>query len=139
LDEDYSANRDLVLSALRGIASVFELQTPTPKNDFCRMFIREGIVEPLGTALLHILKDESAGIEAFRIQIAGIVLMFCQTAQADSRMRDALGTRSFIKRKLKASAMWSLPELICILPLPRTPSSVRYFDVVVFDDCSEGD
>jgi hypothetical protein len=103
LDEDYSANRDLVLSALRGVASVFELQTPTPKNDFCRMFIREGIVEPLGTVLLHILKDETDDIEGFKVQIVGIVLMFCQTAQADSRMRDALGTRSFIKRESRPS------------------------------------
>ena len=99
LDEDYSANRELVLSALEGVSSVFELQTPTPKNDFCRMFIREGIVEPLGTALLHILKDTSHRVGACKPKIAGIVLMFCQTAQADSRMRDALGTRSFVKRK----------------------------------------
>jgi hypothetical protein len=99
LDEDYSANRELVLSALEGVSSVFELQTPTPKNDFCRMFIREGIVEPLGTALLHILKDTSDQVESCKSTIVGIVLMFCQTAQADSRMRDALGTRSFVKRK----------------------------------------
>jgi hypothetical protein len=100
LDEDYSTNRDLVLSAMEGLSSVFELQTPTPKNDFCRMFIREGIVEPLGTALLHILKDSSDNVDSYKAKILGIVLMFCQTAQGDSRMRDALGTRSFVKRKL---------------------------------------
>jgi hypothetical protein len=63
------------------------------------MFIREGIVEPLGTALLHILKDDIEEMDQSKTQIVGIVLMFCQTAQADSRMREALGTRSFVKRE----------------------------------------
>jgi hypothetical protein len=43
LDEDYAEQSELVVDALNGIGSVFELQSPTTKNDFCRMFIREGI------------------------------------------------------------------------------------------------
>lgn len=105
LDEDYSANRDLVLSALQGVSSVFELQTPTPKNDFCRMFIREGIVDPLGTVLLHVFKDDSEDVHAFKSQIAGIILMFCQTAQADKRIQESLGTRSFVKRELRSNVI----------------------------------
>ncbi|KAG8897651.1 hypothetical protein FRB99_008009, partial [Tulasnella sp. 403] len=53
LDEDYTEQTDLVVHALNGIGSVFELQGPTPKNDFCRMFIREGLLDPLSCALLN--------------------------------------------------------------------------------------
>lgn len=65
LDEDYTEQADLVSHALVGVSSVFELQvsgspthhgvlpdskqftpqSPTPKNDFCRMFIREGLLD----------------------------------------------------------------------------------------------
>ncbi|KAI9811649.1 MAG: hypothetical protein M1827_005398 [Pycnora praestabilis] len=34
LEEDYEAERDLVLIGVNGVWSVFELQGPTPKNDF---------------------------------------------------------------------------------------------------------
>lgn len=63
LDEDYQQQASLVENALIGVGSVFELQvlyfkaylcswltllvgqSPTPKNDFCRMFIREGLLD----------------------------------------------------------------------------------------------
>jgi hypothetical protein len=41
--------------ALNGIGSLFELQSPTTKNDFCRMFIREGLLDPLSAALLNVM------------------------------------------------------------------------------------
>lgn len=99
LDEDYSSNRDLVLSALRGVNSVFELQTPTPKIDFCRIFIREGIADPLAATLLSVVKDDASDMEQSRLQILSTVLLFCQVAQSDQRIREALGTRSFTKRE----------------------------------------
>ncbi|KAF7318499.1 Protein kinase domain-containing protein [Mycena chlorophos] len=51
LDEDYTEQTDLVVHALNGIGSVFELQSPTTKNDFCRMFIREGLLDPLSASI----------------------------------------------------------------------------------------
>jgi hypothetical protein len=109
LDEDYSMNKDLVLSALEGIDSVFELQvraladcaeqkSPTPRNDFCRMFVREGISDPLSTALLTILKDPADQVLPSKSKIVHTVLLFCQTAQADKRVRDAFGSRSIVMR-----------------------------------------
>ncbi|GHJ83897.1 hypothetical protein NliqN6_0299 [Naganishia liquefaciens] len=106
LDEDYSVNKRLVLNALEGIESVFSLQSPTPKNEFCRMFVREGIAEPLSTALLNIVKDNSGEAEAAKRQILVLLLLFCQIGQADARIRDAFGSRSFVICLLR-----SLPHL----------------------------
>ena len=51
LDEDYDLARDLVLIGVNGVWSVFELQGPTPKNDFCRIFSRSRILDPLALVL----------------------------------------------------------------------------------------
>lgn len=96
LDEDYSVNKRLVLNALEGVESVFNLQSPTPKNEFCRMFVREGVAEPLSTALLNIVKDTSGEAETAKRQILGLLLLFCQIGQGDARIRDAFGSRSFV-------------------------------------------
>ena len=56
LDEDYTEQTDLVVHALNGIGNVFELQSPTTKNDFCRMFIREGLLDPLSSAVSSALE-----------------------------------------------------------------------------------
>src|SRR6266436_9245593 len=58
LDEDFSEQSELVVHALNGIGSVFELQSPTSKNDFCRMFIREGLLDPLSSALLNVMGNQ---------------------------------------------------------------------------------
>jgi hypothetical protein len=98
LDEDYGLNKELVLSALEGISSVFELQSATPRNDFCRMFIREGISDPLSSALIHISKDPSTTLEQAKYQVVTIMFLFCQTSQSDPRVREAFGSRGFIMR-----------------------------------------
>jgi hypothetical protein len=96
LDEDYSVNKVLVLNALEGVDSVFNLQSPTPKNEFCRMFVREGVAEPLSAALLNIVKDNSGEAETSKRRILMLLLLFCQTGQSDARIRDAFGSRSFV-------------------------------------------
>ncbi|KAJ9117782.1 hypothetical protein QFC20_000061 [Naganishia adeliensis] len=106
LDEDYSVNKILVLNALEGVETVFNLQSPTPKNEFCRMFVREGVAEPLSTALLNIVKDNSEEAETSKKRILLLLLLFCQTGQSDARIRDAFGSRSFVICLLR-----SLPRL----------------------------
>jgi hypothetical protein len=85
---------DLVEHAINGIASVFELQSPTPKNDFCRMFIREGLLDPLTSALVNV-----ANVEEIHSRIASILLVFTQVSQSDLHVRTAIGTRQIIRRK----------------------------------------
>ncbi|WWC70634.1 uncharacterized protein I206_104585 [Kwoniella pini CBS 10737] len=118
LDEDYALNRTLVLSSLEGISSVFELQSPTPKPDFVRMFVREGILDPISTALLSILKDDDAKEEnkeetgpAIQRTVSTL-LLFCQVAQSDARVRDAFGDRSVVTRILKACNLLSGKTLV---------------------------
>jgi hypothetical protein len=100
LDEDYSEQTDLVAYALNGIGSVFELQSPTSKNDFCRMFIREGLLEPLSNVLLNVMGNREEEAREMKGKIIQIVLVFSQVSQSDIHVRSALGTRSVVRRKL---------------------------------------
>lgn len=100
LDEDYTEQSELVVDALNGIGSVFELQSPTTKNDFCRMFIREGLLDPLSSALLNVMTNQSETAVEMKHKIIQILLVFSQVAQSDIHVRNAMGTRRIIRRKL---------------------------------------
>lgn len=99
LDEDYAEQTELVVHALNGIGSVFELQSPTTKNDFCRMFIREGLLDPLSSALLNIMTSRGESAAEMNQKIIQIILVFCQVSQSDIHVRQALGTRKVVRRE----------------------------------------
>jgi len=98
LDEDYSEQTELVEHALNGIGSVFELQSPTTKNDFCRMFIREGLLDPLSAALLNVMaiRGSPETLET-KMKVIQILLVFSQVSQNDIHVRNALGTRKVVR------------------------------------------
>ena len=98
LDEDYTEQSELVIHALNGICSVFELQSPTTKNDFCRMFIREGLLDPLSSALLNVMASRGEIADDMNRKILQIILVFCQVSQSDIHVRNALGTRKIVRR-----------------------------------------
>lgn len=102
LDEDYGEQTELVEHALNGICSVFELQSPTTKNDFCRMFIREGLLDPLSAALLNVMSMSNDPISvdtSTKMKVIQILLVFTQVSQSDIHVRNALGTRKVIRRE----------------------------------------
>jgi hypothetical protein len=99
LDEDYAEQSELVVDALNGIGSVFELQSPTTKNDFCRMFIREGLLDPLTSALLNMMTSRGDVADQMRKNIVQIILVFSQVTQVDIHVRNALGTRKIVRRE----------------------------------------
>lgn len=99
LDEDYAEQSGLVVDALNGIGSVFELQSPTTKNDFCRMFIREGLLDPLTSALLNMMATRGEVADQMRKKIVQIILVFSQVTQSDIHVRNALGTRKIVRRE----------------------------------------
>ena len=99
LDEDYTEQSQLVVHALNGICSVFELQSPTTKNDFCRMFIREGLLDPLSSALLNVMASRGEAGADMNKKIIQIILVFCQVSQSDIHVRNALGTRKIVRRE----------------------------------------
>jgi hypothetical protein len=102
LDEDYTEQTELVVHALNGIGSVFELQSPTTKNDFCRMFIREGLLDPLSTALLNVMANRDMSAVEMKMKMIQIFLVFSQVSQSDIHVRSALGTRKVIRREFDA-------------------------------------
>ncbi|KAF8458870.1 hypothetical protein BGX38DRAFT_1264595 [Terfezia claveryi] len=80
LEEDYEAQRDLVVTGIDGICSVFELQGPTPKNDFCRIFARSSVLQPLSMALVHVVDEHD---------------------DAENQVKETIAERSVLKRVLK--------------------------------------
>lgn len=78
---------------------MFELQSPTPKNDFCRMFIREGLLNPLSSALINVMAADADTSAEMKSKIIQILLVFCQVSMSDVHVRNALGTRMVVRRK----------------------------------------
>ncbi|KAM7223293.1 hypothetical protein V8F06_001170 [Rhypophila decipiens] len=99
LDEDYDASRDLVLIGVNGIWNVFELQGPTPKNDFCRIFSRSKILDPLA-AILHKVLDEEEGPLSELVE-GRIVNIFYLFSQAENYVKEVVADRQVLKTVLK--------------------------------------
>ena len=96
LEEDIDTERDLVLIGVNGVWSVFNLQGPTPKNDFCRIFSRSSVLYPLSLVLNRVVgeKDELAHLVQGRI--VSIFLIF---SQAESYVKELVADRMILKRK----------------------------------------
>ncbi|KAL2160610.1 hypothetical protein VTH06DRAFT_1298 [Thermothelomyces fergusii] len=99
LDEDYETAQDLVLIGVNGIWNVFELQGPTPKNDFCRIFSRSKILDPLA-AILHKVLDEERD-ELSELVEGRIVNIFYLFSQAEPYVKEAVAERQVLKTVLK--------------------------------------
>ncbi|KIM52300.1 hypothetical protein SCLCIDRAFT_1223881 [Scleroderma citrinum Foug A] len=115
LDEDYTEQSELVVDALNGIGSVFELQSPTTKNDFCRMFIKEGLLDPLSSALLNVIGNTTPTATEMKHKIIQILLVFSQVTQSDIHVRNAIGTRKIVRRLLRACELMEPEHLVQML------------------------
>ncbi|KAM5380926.1 hypothetical protein ACJZ2D_003235 [Fusarium nematophilum] len=100
LDEDYDVTRDLVLIGVNGIWNVFELQGPTPKNDFCRIFSRSKILYPLAL-VLHRVLDEEGEDELDELIEGRIVNIFYLFSQAENYVKEVVADRQVLKSVLK--------------------------------------
>lgn len=100
LDEDYDSSRDLVLIGVNGIWNVFELQGPTPKNDFCRIFSRSKILYPLAL-VLHRVLDEEGEDELGELIEGRIVNIFYLFSQAENYVKEVVADRQVLKSVLK--------------------------------------
>ncbi|KAL1302173.1 hypothetical protein AAFC00_002604 [Neodothiora populina] len=98
LEEDYEAERDLVLIGVNGVWSVFELQGPTPKNDFCRIFSRSSVLYPLSLVLNRVLDEDGELAELVEGRIVNIFLLF---SQAENHVKETVADRMVLKRVLK--------------------------------------
>ncbi|KAK0635153.1 hypothetical protein B0T17DRAFT_482890 [Bombardia bombarda] len=100
LDEDYDSSQSLVLIGVNGIWNVFELQGPTPKNDFCRIFSRSKILDPLA-AVLHKVLDEDDRNELSELVEGRIVNIFYLFSQAENYVKEVVADRQVLKTVLK--------------------------------------
>lgn len=96
LEEDIDAERDLVLIGVNGVFGVFELQGPTPKNDFCRIFSRSSVLYPLSLVLNRMVEEDG---EVARLIVGRIVQIFLIFSQAESHVKDLVADRMILKRK----------------------------------------
>ncbi|KAH8671203.1 cell division control protein [Xylariales sp. PMI_506] len=102
LDEDYDSTRDLVLIGVNGIWNVFELQGPTPKNDFCRIFARSRILDPLALVLHRVLdEDEDEDDDLTELIEGRIVNIFYLFSQAENYVKEMVADRQVLKSVLK--------------------------------------
>ena len=100
LDEDYDSTRDLLLIGVNGIWNVFELQGPTPKNDFCRIFSRSKILYPLAL-VLHRVLDEEGQDELGELIEGRIVNIFYLFSQAENFVKEVVADRQVLRSVLK--------------------------------------
>ncbi|ORY78918.1 hypothetical protein BCR35DRAFT_325387 [Leucosporidium creatinivorum] len=114
MDENYAERKDLVWMAVDGISRVFEMHGPTPRNDFCRIFSHEGLLEPLSSALISVAVDDDDLAVSAKAKIIGIFLLF---SQSDRKVKEAMACRAVVLRLVKALRMLT-PDLLA--PLLKT-------------------
>ncbi|KAI0152834.1 hypothetical protein GGR57DRAFT_159814 [Xylariaceae sp. FL1272] len=121
LDEDYEAHRDLVLIGVNGIWNVFELQGPTPKNDFCRIFSRSNILSPLSFVLERVLAED-VGTELGQLIEGRIVSIFYLFSQAENYVKELVANRIVLKRILRGLRRMTSAHQITMLKFIRNLS-----------------
>ncbi|KAF2833574.1 Pkinase-domain-containing protein [Ophiobolus disseminans] len=121
LEEDIDAERDLVLIGVNGVYGVFELQGPTPKNDFCRIFSRSSVLYPLSLVLNRMVEEDG---EVARLIVGRIVHIFLVFSQAESHVKDLVADRMILKRVLKDLRKMSPPHQITMLKFIKNLSSL---------------
>ncbi|KAI1270675.1 hypothetical protein F5Y18DRAFT_19153 [Xylariaceae sp. FL1019] len=112
LDEDYETHRDLVLIGVNGIWNVFELQGPTPKNDFCRIFSRSNILSPLAFVLDRVLDGDSELRQLIEGRIVSIFYLF---SQAENYVKELVANRKVLKSILRCLSRMTSAHQITML------------------------
>lgn len=117
LEEDYEEERDLVLIGVNGVWSVFELQGPTPKNDFCRILSRNSVLDPLSLVLSKVLGEDGELAGLCEGRIANIFLLF---SQAENHVKEIVADRTVLHRKSRRFTqhrprrkLWTDPRSRC--------------------------
>ncbi|KAG0053475.1 hypothetical protein BGZ83_001019 [Gryganskiella cystojenkinii] len=110
LQGNYSTQRDLVWIAINGIHSVFNLQSMTPRNDFCRLLAKQGLLDPLSATLYNTLRDPQGS--SYTEKIVQVLLIF---SQGDSPVKELLATRQIIHRML--NSLQTLPPNLSVMML----------------------
>ncbi|KAF8949355.1 hypothetical protein BGZ47_005578 [Haplosporangium gracile] len=110
LQGNYMTQKEFVWIAINGIHSVFKLQSLTPRNDFCRLLAKQGLLDPLSATLYNTLRDPQGA--AYTDKIVQVLLIF---SQGDSPVKELLATRQIVHRML--SSLQNLTPSLCVMML----------------------
>eukprot|EP01133_Synstelium_polycarpum_P006813 gene6813-7918_t len=112
----YNESKRLVCMAIDAIVNVFELQSPTPKNDFCRLFSKVGLMKALPQVLSEVINDPPAPTDSlnnsYPDKIINLLMMF---SSADSVVRRAMSTVQVIEGILENLSKLSPDQLVKVL------------------------
>ena len=101
--EPYASNRTLVFNAIDCTRHVFDIST-NPKNDFCRLFCKYGLLAPLARTLKDINADkESPDAVEYTKKVCVIIHLF---SQGDSKVK-----QYFAKPAVMRVLLQILPDL----------------------------
>ncbi|KAL9938366.1 hypothetical protein V8E36_002989 [Tilletia maclaganii] len=120
IDEDYNEQRDLVWLGVGCVNSVLELQSPASRNDFCRMLVKEGLLDPLTTSLLSVLEDKEE--ERAMTAKEHILQTFLICSQSDSWLKKEIAVRAVLRRMLKACSSLGPGDLVTMLKVIKNLS-----------------
>ena len=112
LEEDYKSSYLLIFNAIDCIRHVFDITT-NPRNDFCRLFCKYGLLSPLTTVLELINEDKRNGeAPGYVRKIAEVLHWF---AQGDKVVKAAFAKKEIIQSMLRV--LPSLEQEVLILLL----------------------
>ena len=80
LDVDYINDRSMVWMGLEGVCSIFQLHGITPRLDFCRMFLKCGLVNAVMRVFPSLVEDDHPSTEPYLAQGLFILATFAQAA-----------------------------------------------------------
>ena len=78
VEANYADNKELVLMAIDSVLRIFALQVNTPKNDFCRLFAKAGLLPRLALALKNASLDSDPTVSEYEEKIVNLLLLFSQ-------------------------------------------------------------
>lgn len=127
---NYKSDRDLVWMAIDGIQSVFSLQSPTPKNDFCRLFSKCDAQKHLAQALVYTIRDPQA--KQYMAKVVDLLLLFSsgdkvvKRHMADDSPRGALSLMFQGMGMLRACAPQLLVKMVkCMRQLSMDTTTLK--------------
>ncbi|CAG8598462.1 24653_t:CDS:2 [Cetraspora pellucida] len=110
LQEEYSKHKELIWIAINGIYSVFELQSSTPKNDFCRLLAKIGVLDPLAITLHNVIMDDDPSASIYVDRIVNIFLMF---SRGDVYVKEFMATRTRVVTRIFED-LYKLPPYLIV-------------------------
>ena len=108
LQMKYEENRLLIFDALDCIRQVFSIST-NPKNDFCRLFCKYGLLYPLANTLTHLNNDKEVPVDA--TPSASQYLPKCADAIFQFSLGDGVVKSALAEERVSREIFKTLPHL----------------------------